>query len=172
MDVPGRIGLGPGLISGRPALRDALDVSLVLAGSLPLSTRGGCTTGARLLLTPSRPKFIMLAGVTGVIRSSPWVGKAAVVMGTELGGGDGFFGGAGGGMASSTGEGESVSLTVLFRRARVERKSGVLLADLTFRGTFVDAGTIGAGRFRGARVLSSPKGEAARFAGLELGGCG
>lgn len=93
-------------------------------------------------------------------------------MGTEARGDDGFLGGAGGGMDRSTGDGESVSLTELFRRARVERKRGVLVADLTFRGTFIEAGTIGVGRFRGARALSSPEGEAVRLAGLELGGCG
>ena len=158
-------------MSGRPALRGALGVeavSLVLAGSLLLSARDGCGAGARLLLTPSRPKFMMLAGVTGVMRSCSWVGKANVVVDTEEDG----VGGAGGGMAKSTGDGESVSLTELFRRARVERKRGVEVADLTFRGIFIMAGTIEAGRFRGTRALSSAEGEAVRLVGLELGGCG
>lgn len=171
--VPGRIGLGPGVMSGKPGLRDVFGaevVSRVLVGSLPLSPRG-CGTGARLLLTPSRPKFMMLAGVTGVMRTSSWAGKADVVVGTE-GGEAGFLGGAGGGMARSTGDGESVSLTKLFRRARVERKRGVEVADLAPRGIFIDAGTIWVGRFRGTRAGSSPEGEAVRLAGLELGGCG
>ena len=154
-------------MSGRPALRGALGaevLSLVLAGSLPLSGRDGCGTGARLLLTPSRPKFIILAGVTGV--------KANVAVDTEEDGEDGFLGGAGGGMVKSTGDGESVSLMELFRRARVERKRGVEVADLTFRGIFFEAGTIEGGRFRDARALSSAEGEAVRLAGLELGGYG
>lgn len=173
--VPGRIGLGPGVRNGRPILRDALGaevVSLVLAGSLPLSTRDGCVTGARLLLTPSRPKFIILAGVTGVMRTSSWAGKAEVVVGTEEGGEEGFLGGAGGAITRSTGDGESVPPTELFRRPRVDRKSGVEVADLTFRGTFIAVGTVGVVRFRCTRAVSSSDGEAVRFAGLILGGCG
>ena len=159
-------------MSGKTAFRDVLDASLVLAGSLPLSTRDGCIAGARLLLTPSRPRFMILAGVTGVMRSSSGTGKADVVVGTEEAGDEGFLGGAGGGIARSTGDGESVSLTELFRRPRVERKRGVLVADLAFRGTLIDAGTIEAGRFRGTRAMSSPEGEAVLLAGLGLGGCG
>lgn len=161
-------------MSGKPVLRVPLGadvVSLVLAGSLPLSTRDGGATGARLLLTLSRPKFMMLAGVTGVMRTSSGAGKAVVVAGVQVGGEDGRLGGAGGGMARSTGDGESVSMAELFRRARVERKSGVEVADLTFRAALID-GTIGVVRFRGTRAASSPEGEAVRLAGLLLGGCG
>lgn len=94
------------------------------------------------------------------------------MVGTEEGGEEGFLGGAGGGIDRSTGDGESVSAIELFRRPRVERRSGVEVADLTFRGTFIDVGTVGVGRFRGTRALSSPDGEAVRLAGLALGGCG
>lgn len=92
------------------------------------------------------------------------------MVGTEEGGEEGILGGAGGGIARSTGDGESVPATELFRRARVERKSGVEVADLALRGTFIDVGTVGVGRFRGTRALSSPEGEAVRLGGLVLGG--
>lgn len=107
------------------------------------------------------------------MRTSSWVGKVDIVIGAEGGGEERFLGGAGGGMARSTGDGESVwvSLTVLFRRARVERNSGAEVVDLTFREAFVDAGTIGVERFRGTRAESSPEGEIVRLTGLLLGGC-
>jgi len=118
VDPAGRIGLGPGDMSGRPPLRDVLDavvVSLVLTDSLPCSTRDGCSAGARLLLTPSRPRFMMDAGVTGVMRSSSWTGRADDAVEAEERGEEGFLGGAGGGMVRSTGDDESVSFTELLR---------------------------------------------------------
>jgi hypothetical protein len=111
---------------------------------------------------------MMLAGVTGVIRSCSWEGTGND---TDVDGEDGFLGGAGGGMVRSTGDGESVSTTELLRRARVERKRGVEEADLTFRGIFIAAGTIEE-RFRDTRALSSAEGDAVRLDGLELGGWG
>jgi hypothetical protein len=99
--------------------------------------------GARLLLMPSRPRFIMLAGVTGV---SCWIkfgeGEWLRLLlsckkdeGPELEG----TGGAGGGIERSTGEGVSpgTSPPALPFRERVERKSGVELVDLEPLKTFL-----------------------------------
>jgi hypothetical protein len=81
-------------------------------------------------------------------------------------GGDGLVtGGAGGGMERSTGEGESVSVTVLFLRPREERRRGVDVADLTFRGAFIEAVMVGVVRFLDTRALSSSPGDAVRLLG-------
>ena len=119
------------------------------AAVLPFASGFGTVTcregGARLLLMPSRPRFIMLAGVTGVScglkfgeGGCPLLSLSCETFevfevedeegGVELGG----TGGAGGGIERSTGEGVSpgTSPAVLPFRERVERSSGVELVDL------------------------------------------
>jgi hypothetical protein len=83
---------------------------------------------------PSRPRFMMLAGVTGVS-----CGRVAGDGGTAAAE---SAGGAGGGIDRSTGEGVSPGMLMLPLRARVERIRGVELADLVPR---VDAALLGMG---------------------------
>lgn len=78
-------------------------------------------------------------------------------------------GGAGGGIDKSTGDGESVSIIVLFLRDFVERRRGVLVALLA---CLVVCFTVGAGevvegrpRFRTARAASSALGDIVRLFG-------
>lgn len=154
-DPAGRMGFGPGLINGSVALREPLaDVvstgGLGLASSLPLSdltTRVACEAGARLLLIPNRPRFMMLAGVTGVMRVSSCEGTVELATGAGKGGEEFVPGGAGGGIDRSTGEGESFSAIVLFRLPLTERRRGVDVADLAFRAAFFAAVDAGVGRF-------------------------
>lgn len=149
------MGFGPGLINGSVSLREPLAEavsagSLDFAGSLPLSgltPREACDVGARLLLTPSRPRFMMLAGVTGVMRVSSCEGTVAISALVGKGGEEFVPGGAGGGMDKSTGEGESFSAIVLFRLPLTERNRGVDVADLAFRGVFFAAVDAGVRRF-------------------------
>lgn len=149
------MGFGPGLINGSVALREPLAEvvstgGLGLASSLPLSDltlREACEAGARLLLIPNRPRFMMLAGVTGVMRVSSCEGTVELPTGVGKGGEEFVPGGAGGGIDRSTGEGESFSAIVLFRLPLTERKSGVDVADLAFRAAFFVAVDAGVRRF-------------------------
>ena len=126
------------------------------SGFCAIASREG---GARLLLMPSRPRFIMLAGVTGVSCGCGcdcglkfgeggwllwwlWLWLSCEVFEAEdededvgLGG----TGGAGGGIERSTGEGVSpgTSPAVLPFRERVERRRGVELVDLEPLKTFL-----------------------------------
>lgn len=75
-----------------------------------------------------------------------------------------FDGGAGGGMERSTGEGVSPSITLLFRRDRVERRCGVKLEVRVFffiPNVGFEGRTAGDCRLRDKP--SSPLGEAVRL---------
>ena len=126
---------------------------------------------------PSLPRFMILAGVTGV-RSGSIPGTAIVLLcGEALIEDDEDecirpSGGAGGGIVISTGDGVSptTSPAILPFREPTERISGVDVVDLDNRGVFLalDDGFVGriAGDcfFRdGPRVDSSPLGEAVRL---------
>jgi hypothetical protein len=123
-------------------------------GAIPACAcaRGG---GARLLLIPRRPRFMMLAGVTGV---SWGLGEGGVCAWSfevfdvddpeeedddddDDDNDDGMMGtgGAGGGIERSTGEGVSpgTSPAVLPFRERVDRSRGVELVDLEPRYIFL-----------------------------------
>lgn len=107
---------------------------------------------------------MILAGVTGVSFKSP---LCEMPFGETT---DGevaeFEGGAGGGIERSTGEGVSPSITLLFRRDRVERNSGVKLEVRVFFFIFsvgFDGRTAGDCRLRD--MPSSPLGEAVRLFG-------
>jgi hypothetical protein len=105
---------------------------------------------------------MILAGVTGVSFKSPlWeMPFGEVTVGEVIK----FDGGAGGGIDRSTGEGVSPSITLLFRRDRVDRKSGVKLEVLLF---FFMPSVGFDGRTAGDCLLrdkpSSPLGEAVRL---------
>jgi len=173
--TPGKIGLGAGLTSGIEPFLEPFDIPplsgvvLDFVGSLPPPAfwAFGAAAGVRLLLIPRRPRFIMLAGVTGVIGDVP-----SRKLGTAEFGGDGRgTGGAGGGIDKSTGDGESVSKIVLFLRVLVERRSGVLLALLACLmdclPVDIEATVVGGPRFRVVRIASSALGDAVRlFDGL------
>lgn len=139
---------------------------LALAGSFALSAFWdvGAAAVVRLLLIPRRPRFIMLAGVTGVIGDV----ASGVLGAAELEGDRRAPGGAGGGIDRSTGDGESVSMMVLFLRVLVERRRGVFVALLAcLMDCFaVDAGEAVEGpRFRTARAASSALGDIVRLFG-------
>lgn len=133
-----------------------------------LADVGFCAMGDKPLLRPSRPRFMILAGVTGVSCKS---GRGDIGM-LLLSDDDGiwFEGGAGGGIERSTGEGVSPSATVLFFRERVDRMSGVEVVDLEARvdffmiGAGFDARIAGDCRLRaGFDESSSPLRDAVRF---------
>ena len=106
-----------------------------LAFPLAFDIDGFCGGGARLLLVPSCPRFMILAGVTGVKFGvgvediDDDISMFVVDKLLELDG----TGGAGGGIDKSTGEGVSsgISAHMLFLRPsdRVERIKGVEQAD-------------------------------------------
>jgi hypothetical protein len=109
---------------------------------------GGITCregGARLLLMPRRPRFMILAGVTGVSWGLKFgEGGMSLLISCDIFDEDGIarlwgMGGAGGGMERSTGEGVSpgTSPAVLPLRERLERRRGVELVDLDPRKTFL-----------------------------------
>jgi hypothetical protein len=152
-------------------------VAAAAAAALPFTTSGlgaiDCPCpcprvgGARLLLIPSRPRFIMLAGVTGVSCGLKFRdgGRSAVISGEvfeieiefdmdeDMGvDNEGGTGGAGGGIDRSTGEGVSpgISPAELPFRDRVDRSSGVEFVDLEPRKTFLDWPAVGlVGRIAG-----------------------
>lgn len=160
-DGPGKMALRLGLTSELAVFRGvlvrddegvsqpALDcfVAALLFGS-GLGAIGCFEGGARLLLIPSRPRFIMLAGVTGVscvLKFGEGGGSRLVsceVFDVEDDDDDIArlvgMGGAGGGMDRSTGEGVSPGASAkLPFRERVERRSGVELVDLEPRYSFL-----------------------------------
>lgn len=143
---------------------------LGLATAFPLGsffpfTESCPAAGVNPLLKPSLPRFIMLAGVTGVICRSglgdiciaPFIDDDATWL----------EGGAGGGIDRSTGDGESPSTTVLFLLDLEDRINGVEFVDLEPRVGFLmlcdgfDGRIAGDCRLRlGFEEPSSPLGEA------------
>ena len=121
-DKPGRIGFKLGLTTDCLLVAFGPVMGLVLGAMVTLSFLSLALGfgGTRLLLTPSRPRFMMLAGVTGAIVSSPPTKSAlsGSVMAGSLGEGDGL---EGGGMEKSCPEGpapaefEVVDLAACFR---------------------------------------------------------
>ena len=101
-DKPGRIGFKLGLTTDGflVAFGSVMGLVLGVVVTLLLFSLALVFGGTRLLLTPSRPRFMMLAGVTGAMVSSATVKSS--FLGPELeislGGGDGL---AGGGMEKS-----------------------------------------------------------------------
>lgn len=156
--VPGRIGFRAGLIrAALEAVPAVADLGRVVVFVFALSAACGAFVsalgGVRELSVPSRPRFMILAGVTGVIRPCNGTGVGAGVCSAEpvpctkcivaCG-----WGAAGGGIDRSTGEGVSpgTSFGVIVLRLgplRLDRfevdvvpaepiggNSGVELADL------------------------------------------
>jgi hypothetical protein len=126
------MGLRPGLII-EPLVDicfDGLLIDRLLACVVGVvgSDLRGC--GTRLVSRPSRPRFMMLAGVTGVSVGLV-CGEDDTLLSTEVDeeGTKETEGSSGGGIERSTGEGVS-PLTMLPPREREERSSGVALIDL------------------------------------------
>lgn len=108
----------------------------VFEGALPFKSTAPSFDARVLLLelTPSLPRFMILAGVTGVMVGG---GFSADILGIDV-----WFivGAAGGGIAKSTGEGESPTislLTMLPFLDRVDRRRGVELVEREPRGFVV-----------------------------------
>lgn len=101
-DKPGRIGFKLGLSTGGflAIFVSATDLVLGVVVTLFFFSLALAFVGMRLLLTPNRPRFIMLAGVTGAMVSLTPAksGFFGSVLEGSLGGGDGL---AGGGMEKS-----------------------------------------------------------------------
>jgi hypothetical protein len=127
---------------------------------------------------PSPPRFIILAGVTGVICPVP-LADDEIVTGTFteednalISGGGRDAGGPGGGIDKSTGDGVSPGTstpTFLCPPARDERRSGVEDADFVPRRVrFVEFGVdgtrdVGDGRRRATFACPSSGGDAVRL---------
>jgi hypothetical protein len=163
-DKPGRMGFKLGLTIGVFLVGFGSEVVLVLGEEVVLFFFSLALVfgGTRLLLTPSRPRFMMLAGVTGAIVSSASA-KSSLFgspLGVSLGGGDGL---ACGGMEKSW---PDKLAPVKFEVMVV----GVEVADLVarFRTTTeaIDDLRLGAGLLE----ESSSPGEALRLLELEMAG--
>jgi hypothetical protein len=127
---------------------------------------------------PSPPRFIILAGVTGVICPVP-LADDEIATGTFMEEDDALIsgwgrdaGGPGGGIDKSTGDGVSPgasTLAFLCPPARDERRSGVEDADFVpRRARFVEFGVdgtrdVGDGRRRATFACSSSGGDAVRL---------
>lgn len=140
------MGLRLGLVNGtltalsvdrvaRPGSAKAADLLAALA--LPFPSFLVCSTcscallgGASAELMPSLPRFMMLAGVTGVIAEAEAVVLDGTVMTGDVSsepGWDGFVGGGIGG--SSIGEGESPAMSMPINGRASPLNSGVELAE-------------------------------------------
>ena len=166
-DKPGRMGFKLGLTTDGFLVTFGSVTGLILGVvvtlfffSLALVLGGG----TRLLLTPSRPRFMMLAGVTGAMVSSAPARSSLFGSGlkTSLGGGDGL---AGGGVEKSWPGGPTPAKFEVM-------VIGVEVADLVarFRATIevVEDLRLGAGLFE----ESSSLGDALLLLEItEAGGC-
>ena len=181
--LPGNMGLRLGLTSVTPLpflVWAKWEASFPRTTDFPLpSFFTACVGGASPLFMPSPPRFIMLAGVTGVICPAALpddeiaTGAFTEEDGPLISGWGRDAGGPGGGIDKSTGDGVSpgTSTLALFLcpPARDERSSGVEDADFVPRRTrFVEFevdGTrgVGDGRRRATFACSSSGGDAVRL---------
>ena len=96
-DKPGRMGFKLGLTTDDflVIFGSVAGLFLGVAGTFAFFSLALVLGGTRLLLTPSRPRFMMLAGVTGeMVPSAPGGSNFfGSLLKTSLGGGDGSAGG-------------------------------------------------------------------------------
>ena len=96
-DKPGRMGFKFGLTTDGffMTFGSVTDLVVGVVVTLFFFSLALVLGGTRLLLTPSRPRFMMLAGVTGAMVSPapPRSGFFGSELGIPLGGGDGLAGG-------------------------------------------------------------------------------
>ena len=138
-----------------------------VAGDLCSWVAGSFVTGVSRLLSPSLPRFIILAGVTGV-RACGEEGKTSCETEEDEGC---VGGGAGGGMERSTGEGVSptgsAAAAAVLLLLSLKYRAGVEVADFEIRDGFfapVSADTVGECFFEaGLGKMSSLVGDTGRL---------